>query len=373
MKTNDLSDFIKEMIKKRGMSLEDIASKLFITKQGLHHWIHGRKNVNWKLQNIILLSEILNFDIVVSNGKLSVKENVEDMKNDFIEKSDCVSNSTKEISLANNHINQYEIFKTLGKYSIVKLYAPNSNLNDDLEVELLEKGFFIYNSKEECLSEHPQNEAILVYGLVDNETGYMYNENAIYFNPYILETFYYTKLAPTLEKTGDGFEVVLNMDDKGVKIVKVLARVEVINSAFCYPIEYVPTDTKNNESGFILGLLAIKSDSSTLENCMWWGTNIENIYRNLNIQTNTERYFDRLRNEINPGDTLIYKGYKDYMVDWDLDNIYSNENLIDNFNIDDVLVIRNYKDSLIGQNTKEIGLDIKLSRLNLLKWEKYKK
>lgn len=360
MSNLDLSEIIKKKMDERNMSLQKVADLIPISKQGFHNWIYKRKNINWKLESLLRLSEILEFDIEISKGNLFIKE--------------CYKMNNQENTNLNQGVIQYEpinarnkkydfeICKRFSSHSIVKLYVPNTAINDDVEASLLEEWIDCYNTKEECFYNEYVQSAVEVFALMNNGTG----ELEEIYNPslYIddIETAYLLNKAPIICKTEDDFDIVHKDEANKIFIVRGYAEGYVSNDNGFYVSNILNYYTEKS----IPGLVVIEPNDSLVERNGYWYSNTRYLYEDMGIKTNWQRYFDKNRNEIKTGDNIILTQYADYISDEEfiyMDGKYGN---IDNFEEGTIFEVLEYKSGLcfVYENTT-----YDLNELRLLKWE----
>lgn len=299
MNSEELSEFILKIMKKRQLSLQKVADVIPISKQGLHNWLQKRKNVNWKLQSLLKLSKLLNFDIVISNGELFVKENENNMIK-LNEKAGFIKTSPVNTTVS------YEVYKDFKTHSIIKLYTPNTFINDDIFPSLLEGWFGVYNTPEECFTSSHVTTAIPVYALLDNTTNELIETLLPSIYPDDIETAYYLGYATEIKKTEDGFSIVGIDERYGIKIAKAYAAGKIINSSF-YPTNLLPDYTDKA----ILGIAYINMECNSISEFGSWESNTKYMYEHLDANYNWNRYFDCDRNEIFAGDIIEYVGNSD--------------------------------------------------------------
>lgn len=252
MENCKISNFIKELRKERKYTIANLADKCGIGVRGISNWF--KKNDNeWNVDSLMILSQILDFKIVINGGSIEVMRNNE--------KLNSVEKNTTEV---------YEVYKNFGDYSIVHLYTPNSNLSFDETPELLED-FFIFSTKEECRNEFPNNNPIKMYGLLNNTTNCIELERLISIYPYKAESYYYFNLAPIISITEDGYEVVAEFEDKNIKLVKAGAILDNNLELIRY--------TNNMEiDRCILGFTLLPMSSNNAEGFVGWSDSLRYIY-----------------------------------------------------------------------------------------------
>lgn len=296
-----ISDYIRGY-KEKGVSMSSIAKKTDISPQCLNGWLK-KPDTYWGLDALMLLSEKLEFEVSIKNGELNIiKGELNEMKE-------------KEILNTKKVIN-YEVYKDFGKYAVVYLYTPTSNLNYDEEVELLEDNFFIYPSEEECIENNPKDKPIRIYGLLDKNANELYDSRCSSIYPYEAEGYYYFNKAKVIEKTSDGYDVVYIFEDSKLKLVKAGAILEFFGDE-SYKITGYTSDMSDN--GGIPGFALMPMDGKTSDDFILWGSNMGYLYAyEISLLDNVigPRHFDRNRNEIKTGDILVKKG-----LPWDADYI----------------------------------------------------
>lgn len=229
MEINNVSKKLKELRLKKGYSLEEISQMIPVSKQGYHFWEQGLRA--WKLETLTILSKILDFEISISNGILSISESF--TKN---------YKSEVNIMLEKRNLNESERFK------VIVLYTGADNINFE-EKEILED-ILIYSNKKDAQEMFKTDSLIPIYALYDNEEG------RICFNTYGLDktrayTKYYWNYAPVLD---DDNTVYIDIK-KNIKISKKYVTIDVdnISEDGKYPILFV----SNEESERTLGMFTI--------------------------------------------------------------------------------------------------------------------
>lgn len=361
MLLQDFSDFIESLKNKQKLTYKKLGEELYMSPQSVHNWFKRRKNVDWKLNSIITLSRLMKFDFLISNGNLYVKEN-EIMNNQqqtlkFAHENE-ISKLYKNIVLDNGKKATYEIVKDLGDYSIVKFYTPTENINYDTVPSLLED-YFYHNTIDECLDAHPYSKNIIhIYGLINNETGYIEHENfdtSIFLNK--IENRYLFAYAKPIETTIDGFDIVHIDKENNLKFIKAYAEIEDIYYDKSVSIKKLTPDEPTGNYLYIIA--AININENSIANGVICAANLEEFYKENNMKEYAPRYFDGIRTEILDGYTIKKTGYTlDFLSDEDFEDDDFEENTVL-----EVIAIKNvlfYK-----ENTTTIK---PLSDLNLLKW-----
>ena len=361
MNPNDLSGFIKKLMNNKNLSLQKIADEMYITKQAIHNWLQRRTNVDWKIESLLKLSEILDFNLIISKGKLYVEEN-----NDMNEKENqLILNQEKgvleTINAKNNEV-IYDVYKKFYTHSIIKLYAPNTAVNDDIEATLLDEWINCYNTVKECMDERKCESVVEVYALLDNLSGEVVEDcvPSLYHDD--IETLYLCHYAPPFERTADGYEVVSIRKDLNIQIVRAYA------NGFVYNRKMYRTDLSSTYvDGYMFGLIAIPIDEPYVKSDCIWQPNIKYIYKSINPNYTWNRYFDKDRNEIKAGDIIVLDEFNDY-IEEDFYDVYSGEyGYLDNYEIGDKLEVFSCSNGLCIYAD---GCGYDLNALQLLKWKK---
>lgn len=337
-----ISEFIKQLIKKKGYSKEKIAEEAQITVQGFYKWL-AKSDEYWNINSLMILARILNFEVNIRGDEINIMENSNERN----------LNELKET---------YSMYKNFGDYSIVYIYTPNSNLNCDRPPEIMED-MFIFSSKENCLREFPDNNAIELYGLLDNKTNTLVLDSLIDIYPFKAESYYYLNLATPIEKTDDGYEVVCKFDKSNTKLVKAYAKIEIINGEISIK-EYI----NHNKDGYYIGFALMNCDKTTSKDFRTWYETLDLAIlgdENLSRYQLDRRYFDRQGNEIFEEDIIIKKGFEEGL-EWLEEE--SKESEINKY-------FKKYESLRIEKIDNDLFFNIRgklfnIEELNLMTWEK---
>lgn len=341
MKDYKISNFIKALRKERKYTIAGLADECGIGIRGFNKWLK-KTDREWSLDSLMILSEILDFKIIINGGMIEVMKNNKESNN--------LEKNTREV---------YSVYKDFGDYSIVNLYTPNSNLSSDEVPELLED-FFIFSNEIECKTEFPNDNPIRVYGLLNNSTNCIEIERLISIYPYKAESYYYFNLAPVISITEDGYEVVEEFEDEKMKLVKAGL---ILDDDF-----KLKEWTKNTElDKCILGFILLPANYNSSKDFIGWSDNLHYLYSEYipSCRIINDRFFDRNRNEIVEDDILVNKGFADDMKDI--------------FNEDDYKELdryfREHETVRIEKFGRYLEFNLRgnwhtLDELNLLKWEK---
>lgn len=359
MSAKDLSGFIQNKMKEKGITQQRIADEIYVTKQAVYNWFKRRRNIDWKIESLLRLSEVLEFELLISKGKLYIKEN-DEMTNKEVnlmlnEKEDIL-----EEVIVKNKKQDYTVYKNFGDFSIITLYVSNTSINDDIEASLLEGWLDCYNTKEECLKESNCNTVVEVYALLDNNALEVVEEctPSLYHDD--IETYYYIFKAKPLEVLEDGYEVVGILNDFNKKVVKAYANINVYNNS-----AYVVDIYSDYTEGCPLGLILISIEETRVPRNYSWQENIKYIYSSLYNNYNYKRYFDKERNEIKAGHTIQKDILNDY-IEEDFYSLYdSRYGHMDNYTVGDTLNIFSLGNGL-GFRHEDKNYD--LNSLKLLSW-----
>lgn len=352
MNSEELSDFILMIMKKKKLSLQKVANAVPISKQGLHNWLQKRKNVNWKLQSLLNLSKLLNFDVVISNGELFVKEN----DNNMIKlqgNENFIKTSTENKKIYN------EVYKDFETYSIVRLYVSNTAINDDIFPSLLDDWLGVYNTREECFTSPCVKTAVPVYALLDKNTNEFVENVVPSLYPDDIETAYYIGYAPEIEKTADGYSIVGINEKYGVKIAKAYAEGDIFHGGF-----YVTNLLPEYKENALAGIAYMNTQYDSISKFGKWQSNTKYMYEQLDNNYMWNRYFDCDRNELFAGDVIIYVGNSDS------EYIYENEDYygyLKSFNIGDTLKIIDLSSMLAIKHDNQL---YDINALPLLEWKR---
>lgn len=352
MDSEELSNFILNIMDKKKLSLQKVADAVPISKQGLHNWLQKRKNVNWKIQSLLNLSKTLNFDVVISNGELFVKEN----ENTMIKLQE--NENFIKASSENNKI-YHEVYKDFETHSIIKLYVSNTAINDDIFPSLLEEWLGVYNTREECFTSSYVKTAVPVYALFDKTKNEIIENILPSLYPDDIETSYYIGYAPEIEKTEDGFSVVGINKKYGIKIVKAYAEGDVVNNGF-----YVTNLLPEHKDDVILGIAYMYIEQNSAKKFSRWESNTKYMYEYLDSNYKWNRYFDCDRNEIFAGDVIEYVGNPDSAYIYENGDNYG---YLNEFNIGDTLKIIDLSNMLAIKYKNQL---YDINALPLLEWKR---
>lgn len=292
MEDYKISNFIKALRKERKYTIAGLADKCGIGIRGFNKWLK-KTDREWSMDSLMILSEILDFKIIINGGMIKIMRNNEELNN--------LERNTREV---------YSVYKDFGDYSIVNLYTPNGNLSYDETPELLED-FFVFSTEAECREEFPNDNPIKVYGLLNNSTNYIEVERLISIYPYQAEGYYYFNLAPVISTTEDGYEVVAEFKDEKIKLVKAGAILDKNSILEEYHVKEYTNDLKNKKC--IPGFTLLPMEFNNSKDFVGWADNLGYFYSDYQFfgdKCIKNRYFDRNRNEIFEGDVLVKKGYK---------------------------------------------------------------
>lgn len=227
---DNLNEFLTNLRKKK-YTLDKIAELIPVSKQGYFNWEKGHRD--WKLDVLIKLSAILNFELKIANGELFIKENVK-----MIEKS-----------IKRKNENGYEIVEDFKKFSIVKLYTSRDNIQDD-NLSLVED--FVFKTVEDCKEFFGDNcDIVSAFGLFNKDTCYICNSVHYTRDLSYIYTMYYLHYAPVLSITEKGYEVVKILDNYNTRIVKAYGKLTIKSNDIYYFSSVQNYPSKDTLNGFI--------------------------------------------------------------------------------------------------------------------------
>lgn len=350
MENYKISNFIKTLRIEKKYTVADLANKCDIGIRGFSKWLK-KTDREWSTDSLIILSKILDFKIIIDEGEIKLMK-----KN---ERVNVLERDEREV---------YSVYKDFGEYSIVNLYTPNSNLSDDETPELLED-FFIFSSEAKCKKEFPENNPVKVYGLLNNTTNYVELERLISIYPYRAEAHYYFNLAPTISLTEDGYEIVDEFEDCGMKLARAGAILEKDSMNNEYYVEAFSNNFRKEE--YLPGFVLMPINSNSSEDFIEWTNDFKYLYLNYKPFKNrniTRRHFDKNRNEIVNGDIIVKKCstrcdeadiHNDDCDRFDMENYFKKHESLRIEKLGGILVF-----------DKGRGLCETLDKLNLLNWER---
>lgn len=211
--------FLKECRELKNYSQQDLADKLYVTKQAVSFWELGKRDLS--LQMLNKLSGILDFKITIKDGVTSMEQN----------------NGELKIRLEKFDLKYVDVERNLGEYSIIKLYAPIIEGRDEYDLEDV-----LYDNKKELVNEYPNYEIQTVYTLINNETGiipmsyYSYSPKVD-----LLLDYYYTHLAPVLTTTKNNINIY-DVVDTNAYLVKTRSSIKLLDNG---NIIFIPLDVGN--------------------------------------------------------------------------------------------------------------------------------
>ncbi|MBQ3423161.1 MAG: hypothetical protein IJH34_16240 [Romboutsia sp.] len=295
MSENKISNAIKKIRKEKKYSVAAISEKANITAQGFYKWLSKSDN-EWNLDSLLILSKILDFKVCINKGEIEIMDNKNVLNKELIE------------------VVNYEIYKDFGDYSIVNLYTPNGNLSIDDNPSILDE-CFLYSSKDEFNRELFTESIIKVYGLLNNKTNELEDENmTVSIYPNSAENYYYWHFAPIKGYTDDGYMVVEEFKE-GYKLVKVGGLIDINYSEINdYTFKGYTNDL--NDSKCIPGFSLLPINKNTSDDFISFSENVNFLYtqvEKLYTRASKKRFFDRNRSEIFYGDILVKKGLPEYL------------------------------------------------------------
>lgn len=367
----NVSNLIRELSKEKNITLASLANRCDVSVQCLYKWLSKSDN-NWSLSSLMLLSEVLDFKIIVNEGEISVMKNTE-----YVNK--------KEESNGEEYKNVYRDF---GEYKIVEVYVPNKVLSYDEWPDVLDE-LLVFPSKEECEKYCPESTAIKYYGLLEVESNSLYDGLSVY--PYDIEGSYFKYTAPTIDTTEDGYEIVYEFKQEGIKVVRAGIIIsdyslhsgnleKAINQdlyKYSKPLTLEEEMELLEKDKYYIGRGLTLLDSNAPNNHMSfisWSQNIDCLYfKSPKLRKSSfldYRYFDRNRNEIFEGDILVKK---DRIEEKDeSEELYHPEKEINRVfkKGESIRVYKAYKDGIAHLIFNFEGARYTLNYLDLLMWEK---
>lgn len=260
---DNLNEFLTRL-RKRKYSLDKIAELIPVSKQGYFNWEKGYRD--WKLDVLIKLSSILDFELKIANGELFIKENLK----------------MKEKPIKRRDENGYEIIEDLGNCSIIKLYTSRENIQDD-NLSLIED--FVFKTEDECKDFFSVDcDIVSAFALFNKETNYIvqgihYTRDLSY-----VYTMYYLHYAPVLETTENGYEVIKLLKKYNFKIVKAYGRLTIKD----YDNYYFSSVDNKYSNDTLRGFIALDKNNSIINTIEPFYLRLSQLIKDIDFENETK-------------------------------------------------------------------------------------